>query len=410
MQVEVWACPEGENHACFSKNRVLASGFKLDLEFSEAQQMLKSSVAEFLSRECSLQSIRSMAQYRKGCSEEMWQDITKMGWLGLPFPEQYGGAGGNFMDLAALLEETGRALAPGPIFSTVVLGGLTILTDANETRKNQLIPPIISGETVATVALVEPHGDFDAKNVNMEASLIGNEWLVNGTKLFVPDALSADILITAVRTSESSDPENGVTVLLIPGSCRGVSIVPHKTEGVDKLAEVRFDSVRIPDSDILGHVGEGWPIMRRMLERAAAAKCVEMSGGAQAVLRMTLDHLKRRVQFGRPIGAFQSMQHHAADMATYVEGCRYISYQAAWKVAQGLPAPIEVSMAKAWVSDIYQKVCALAHECHGAIGFTREYDLQMYTHRANAQGQIFGDARFHRELVARMAVERSTLL
>ena len=373
----------------------------MDLAFNETQQMLKNSARELLAQECPLSLVRAMEEDPRGYTDELWQQMVDLGWLGLAFPEEYGGAGGDFMDLAALLEETGRALTPGPFFSTVVLGGLTLLDAADEDSRKELLPQIANGQLIMTMALTEIGGIYDAEGIQAEASLDGDEYVITGTKLFVPDAQVADLLIVATRTSQAPDPEDGVTLLLVPKGADGVSVIPHQTLASDVQSEVRFDGVRVPLSATLGDVDMGWPILERALRRAAAAKCVEMAGGAQAVLDMTLEYLKHRAQFGRPVGAFQSVQHHCANMATDVEGCRYIAYQAAWKVAQGAPATREVSMAKAWVSDAYQRVCALAHQCHGAIGFTKEHDLQLYTRRARIQEQAFGDAQFHRKLVAK---------
>jgi alkylation response protein AidB-like acyl-CoA dehydrogenase len=157
--------------------------------------------------------------------------------------------------------------------------------------------------------------------------------------------------------------------------------------------------VKVSADAALGEVGQGWPIVRRALQRAVAARCLEMLGGADAVLDMTVAYVKQRTQFGRPVGAFQAVQHHCANMAIDVEGSRHMAYQAAWRVSEGWPAQREVAMAKAWVSGAYQRVCAAAHQCHGAIGFTREHDLQLYTRRAKAQELSYGDADFHRELV-----------
>jgi alkylation response protein AidB-like acyl-CoA dehydrogenase len=148
-------------------------------------------------------------------------------------------------------------------------------------------------------------------------------------------------------------------------------------------------------------VNEGWPIIQRALNRAMAGKVVEMLGGAEAVLEMTVEYVKQRTQFGRPVGSFQAVQHHCANMATDVEGSRHIAYQAAWRVSESLPTDREVAMAKAWVSGAYQRVCATAHQCHGAIGFTREHNLQLYTRRAKVQELEYGNVNFHRELVLR---------
>ena len=372
----------------------------MDLAINETQQMLKNSAREFFARECPLSLVRAMEEHPKGYTDELWQGMVDLGWLGLALPEKYGGAGGDLMDVAALLEEMGRALMPGPFFSTVVLGAMTILDAADEDNKEKLLSQIANGQLIVTLALTEINGTYDPEGIQVSACVDRNGYVINGTKLFVPDAQASDLLIVATRTSQTFNPKEGVTLLLVPKGTDGVSITPHETLPSGAQGEVRFDEVRLPFSAALGGIDMGWPIIERTLRRASAAKCVEMVGGAQAVLDMTLKYLKYRAQFGRPLGAFQSLQHHCANMATDVEGCRYTAYQAIWKVAQSAPATREVAIAKAWVSDAYIRVCGLAHQCHGAIGFTKEHDLQMYTHRARIQEQAFGDAQVHRKVLS----------
>ena len=372
----------------------------MDLGFSESQQMLRSSAREFLEQECPTSLVRDMEEDPRGYSPELWGKIAGLGWLGLPFPQRYGGMELSYLDLVLLLEEMGRSLLPGPFFSSVVLGGLTILSAGAPTQKRDILSGIAKGETFVTLALTEPSATYRPEGVQTKATLHDSEYVLNGTKLFVPDAQVADLLIVATRTQEGSDPSQGITLFLVDAKASGIAITPLKTIAADKQAEVVFTDVHIPASSMLGTVGEGWPVLSRILDMAAVGKCAEMLGGADRVLEMTVEYVKQRVQFGRPVGSFQAVQHHCADMATAVEGCRYVTYQAAWRLSEGLPAAREVSIAKAWVSDAYQRVCALAHQSHGAIGFTQEYDLQLYTRRAKAAEVAYGDGAYHRELVA----------
>ena len=372
----------------------------MDLGLSESQQMLKSSAREFLERECPPTYVRAMEEDAKGFTDELWDKVVGLGWTALPFPEQYGGMGGSFLDLCVLLEEMGRSLLPGPFFSTVVLGGATILDAGSEQQKQEFLTQIAEGKLFVTLALTEPSGTYEPWGVQAQAQDHGDVFTLTGTKLFVPDAHVADYLIVAARTRQEQDPSKGITLFLVPTRTQGVSVTPLKTIASDKQFEVQLQEVRVPRTAVLGRVHEGWPIVQRALERAAAATCVQMVGGAQMVLDMTVEYAKQRVQFGRPIGSFQAIQHHCANMATDVEGSRFIAYQAAWKVSEGEPATREVAMAKAWVSEAYRRVCALAHQSHGAIGFTKEHNLQLYTRRAKAAEVTYGDAAFHRELVA----------
>jgi alkylation response protein AidB-like acyl-CoA dehydrogenase len=328
----------------------------------------------------------------------MWQKIAGQGWLGLIFPEKYGGVELSFLDLSVLLEEMGRALLPGPFFSTVMLGGMTILDAGSETQKQELLPQIAEGQLIVTLALTEPSARWDAGGVQARATRSGDNWVINGTKLFVPNAHVSDTLILAARTG---DGERDITLFLVPRNANGLSQTLLKTIAADRQSEVVFDNVTVPASAVLGEVNKGWDTIEKVLQWGAIGKCAEMVGGAQQVLDMTVEYAKQRTQFGRPIGSFQAIQHHCANMATDVEGSRYITYQAAWHLSEGLPAEREVAMAKAWVSDAYRRVCALGHQSHGAIGFTKEHNMQLYSRRAKAAELAFGDADYHLETVAK---------
>lgn len=370
----------------------------MDLGLSEIQQMLKNSAREFLSAECPLTLARAMEADERGYTDELWRQTVGLGWPGVAFPEQYGGTGGDFLDLAVLLEEIGRALMPGPFFATVVLGGLTVLDAGTEAQKRDILTGICSGQLRLTLALTEAAATYESWGIATTAVREGDAFRLNGSKLFVPDAHAADLLLVAARTAESADPAEGITLFIVPADAAGLTVNQLSTISADRQCEITFDKVTVPAAAVLGAVDGGWPIIQRALQRAVAGKCMEMLGGADAVVEMTVEYAKQRTQFGRPVGTFQAVQHHCANMATDVEGCRHIAYQAAWKVASGEPAAREVAMAKAWVSGAYQRVCNLAHQCHGAIGFTKEHDLQLYTRRAKVQELSYGEVNFHKEL------------
>ncbi|MCI0438425.1 MAG: acyl-CoA dehydrogenase [Chloroflexi bacterium] len=370
----------------------------MDLGLNEAQQMLKNSAREFLEAECPYSYVREMEADERGYTPELWQKLAEQGWLGLSFPERYGGVELSFLDLAILLEEMGRSLLPGPFFSTVVLGGMTILYAGSEAQKQEYLPRIAEGQIIVTLALTEPSARWDAAGVETRATRQGDGYVINGTKLFVPNAHVSDYLIVAARTG---DGERDVTLFILPREARGVGQTLLKTIASDRQSEVVFENVAVPSSAVLGEVNRGWDTIERVLAWGAIGKCAEMIGGAQEVLNMTVEYAKQRTQFGRPIGTFQAIQHHCANMATDVEGSKYITYQAAWRLSEGLPAEREIAMAKAWVSDAYRRVCALGHQSHGAIGFTKEHNMQLYSRRAKAAELAFGDSDFHLETVAK---------
>jgi alkylation response protein AidB-like acyl-CoA dehydrogenase len=369
----------------------------MDLGLDEGQQMLRSSARDFLDAECPTTHVRDMEEDERGYTPEMWRKLADQGWLGLIFPERYGGVGLGFLDLTILLEETGRALLPGPFFSTVVLGGMAIMDAGSDAQKAEFLSGISSGQVIATLALTEPSARWDAAGVQATAEATEDGYVISGTKLFVPNANVSDYLLVAARTGES---ERDVTLFITRSDAKGISQTLLKTIASDRQSEVVFDRVDVPASAVVGEVNKGWDTIEKVVRWGAAGKCAEMVGGSQQVLDMTVEFAKQRVQFGRPIGSFQAIQHHCANMATDVEGSRYLTYQAAWRLSEGLPAEREVAMAKAWVSEAYRRVCALGHQCHGAIGFTKEHDMQLYSRRAKAAELAFGDSDFYLEQVA----------
>ncbi len=372
----------------------------MDLALSEEQEMLKTMARDFLADKLPKTAVKEIEESEPGYSPELWKEMAGLGWMGLAFPEKYGGSDMNFLDLAVLLEEMGRACLPGPYFSTVVLGGLTIIDIGTEEQKQEYLPKIASGEAIFTLALTEPSARYDAAAIETEATAEKDAYIVNGTKLFVPDAHIADYMLVVARTDAKSKAEPGITIFIVDAKSPGISCTVLKTIANDKLCEVAFDQVKVPNENILGQLNQGWKEVQKIIQRAAVAKCCEMVGCIQQALDMTVEYAKERKQYDRPIGSFQVIQHYCADMATDVDGTRLSAYQAAWMLSEGLPCTQEVAIAKAWAGEACQRVMALAHQIHGAIGVTIDHDLQYYTRRAKAAEVSFGDADFYREIVA----------
>ena len=369
----------------------------MKLTLTEEQEMIKKTACDFLTDKCPKTFVTQMEENEAGYSKELWQEMAELGWMGLAFPEKYGGGDMSFLDLAVLLEEMGRACLPGPFFSTVVLGGLSILDLGNEEQKQKYLHELIRGEKIFTLALTEPgYQNYDASSVTVEATPDDSNYIINGTKLFVPDAHIADYLLCVAKTK----PENGITIFLADAKNPRINCTILKTVAGDKLCEVVFDQMPVPKANILGQMNQGWSAVQKIIERAAVGKCCEMVGNIQRVLEITVDYAKERKQFDHPIGSFQIIQHYCADMATDIDGARFSTYQAAWMLSEGLPCTKEVAIAKAWISEASQRVVALAHQVHGAIGVTIEHDLHFYTRRAKAAELAFGDADFYREVVA----------
>jgi len=373
----------------------------MDLEFTEEQNMLKSAARNFMKKECPPSLMKEMRDDERGYPQELWDKMIELGWLGVVIPDEYGGIGGDFLDLSILLEAMGEACCPGPFFSTVVLGGLAILSAGSHEQKQELLPKLANGELILALALTEPGAWYGASGITTRAVADGDEYVIDGTKLFVENAHIADYILCAARIGEDESPGEGLTLFLVDGRSQGIQCTLLKTLAYDKQCEVVFDKVRVPQKNILGKTGPAREMLDNLEEQAAVAKCAEMVGGLQAAFDMTIAYAKEREQFGRPIGTFQAVQHHCANMVIDVDGSRFITYQAACKIAKGLPVSMEAAMAKAWTSEASRRVTLLAHQIHGAISFCDEHDMHLYYRKAKAGEVAFGDGDYHLEKVAR---------
>jgi alkylation response protein AidB-like acyl-CoA dehydrogenase len=373
----------------------------MDLGLSEEQGLLKNAARDFLEKECPEAFVREMEEDERGYTPEFWQKMAAQGWQGIVIPEQYGGTGMTFTDLIVLLEELGRAVVPGPFMSTVVLGTMPILEAGTEEQKQEFLPKIAAGQLIMTLALTEPSAKWDADGVAMPAKAEGDSFVLSGTKLFVPDAHVSDYMVVAVRTKESENPEDGVTLLLVDSKSAGIEFTVLKTIAADKQCEVAFNEVRVPKANVLGEVDKGWPIIQGVKSKATVAACAYLVGLSQMDFDTSLDYAKERIQFGRPIGSFQAIQHKFADMIIDVDGSRFITYKAAWGLQENEPdAEMLVSMAKAWCNEATRRVVAHGQQIHGGIGFTKDYKIELYFRRQKWMELMWGDADYHRELVA----------
>ena len=369
----------------------------MNYELTEDQRIIKESAHRLLAESCSTDFVRMMAEDEKGFTPELWNSMAELGWMGLPFPEAYGGSGMSFLDLVVILTEMGYFCTPGPFFSTVVLGGLTVLEAGTEEQKKAILPEVAAGKRFLTLAWLEEEGIPQPEGIRLSADLQAGRVLLSGTKLFVPDAHVADTILCAARTGDA--PE-AISLFVVDAKQPGIRITPLETLADDKQFEVVFDRVAVPESDLLGEAGKGWPVLHNTLLRAAVGKCAEMDGASRKALEFAVGYAKERVQFGKLVGTFQAVQYHCADMLTFADTIHFMTCHAAWKIASGLPFVQEASMCKAWVSQAHRRLVGLAHQVLGGIGFMEEHDLQIYYRRAKAAELAFGDAELHREKVA----------
>jgi len=373
----------------------------MDLDLTQEQRILKRSARDFLKKECPPSLLREMKDDERGYPQKLWDQMADLGWMGVMIPEKYGGIGGDYLDLCILLESMGASCCPGPFFSTVVLGGTAVMLAGTDEQKATFLPKIADGDLIFALATTEPGAWYDVSGIVMSATEGKEGYMLNGTKLFVQNAHIADYIICAARTDASKAPEGGLTLFLVDAKSPGVKCTPLKTLAYDKQCEVIFDKVNVPKTNILGEIDQAYSTCENLQIQAAVAKCAELVGCIQTAFDMTVAYAKERKQFGRPIGSFQAVQHHCANMVVDVDGSRFITYQAAWKISTGLSAGMDAAMAKAWTSNASSAVTALAHQIHGAISFTDEYDVHLFYRRAKAGEVAFGDAEYHLEKVAR---------
>ena len=361
--------------------------------------MLRRSAREFLAKECSPKVVRRLMESEDGFDAALWKKVADLGWTALGIPEAYGGVG-TFLDLVVVLEEAGRALLPGPFFSTMGLAVPAIIEAGSEAQKKQALSAIAAGTARATLAVTEPSGRWDAESIRLTARQSGGGWRLDGVELFVPDAPAADYMVVVARTR--GEAEEGVTLILVEGRPKGMTVKPLDTlDMTRRWSEVRFDGVELAADAVMGAPDKAWPHLKRALEWATAALCAEMVGGVQKVLETSTDYAKTRHQFGKPIGIYQAVSHKIADMLVMSESSRSATYYAAWTVDADAPdRALASSMAKAYVSDAYRKVAGDGIQVHGGIGFTWEHDMHLYFKRAKSSEVTLGDATYHRELVA----------
>jgi len=364
----------------------------MDFDFSETQNILLNSAKSFLEKEAK-DLFREVEKTEEGYSGECWQKMSELGWLGVVFPEEYGGIGGTFQDLVLILEEMGRVLFPGPFISTVV-SGLAILEQGSPSQKNELLPKLIEGKLILSPAMINPHPAMAEMKTEEQVRVEDGDYVLSGTRLFVPFGHVADMFIYGVHTEE------GKTLFLMDARGTGITRMALDSIGADKPCEVSLESVRAPESSILGKVGKGDVIAGKMAERGALAESAFIVGMLEQVLKISVAYAKEREQFERKIGSFQAIQHQCADMATDIDKVKFLTYEAAWKLSQNLPAKKEISMAKAWASDASRRVSLLGVKIHGGTGVSEEHDMQLYFRRAKASEVTFGDGDFHREIVA----------
>ena len=366
----------------------------MDFGLSEEQQLFKASVNNFLSRNYETNILRKMLKGEMEFPSGLWGKIGELGWLGVAIPERYGGSGMGFQELVILFEEIGQACLISPILSSV-LSSLLILEAGNKKQKESYLPKLAAGEIIIAPALHEAGFYYQEEGIRVRASKGHDGYIIDGLKAPVPDGGLADYFICPAN---SGDRET--TLFMVKADTPGITLSRLKTIAGDNQTEIRFDQVAVSEEHVLGEVKRGWAHVEKIISKAALLKSAEMLGGSRKTLDMCVEYMKVREQFGQALGNFQAVQHKCAEMLTCVDLSRDIVYKPAWMIDQGLACDIDIAMAKAWTSDAYRRVAQTAFQLFGAIAFCEEHDMHLYLRQAKSGEVNFGDATYHRHLIA----------
>ena len=367
----------------------------MNFTFSDEQEELRRTIRRFFDDKSPSTEVRRLMETPDGYDEAVWKQMAQeLGLQAIAIPEEYGGQGFSFVELGIVLEEAGRALLCSPFLATAAIAAHAILNAGTDEQKKALLPGIASGETIATLALGEPDKGWSADDITLEAK----DGVLNGSKTYVIDGHVANLIVVAAREPGTGGTD-GISLYVVKGDAEGLTRT--KLEALDltrKLARLDFNNVK---AEALGPKGQAWPALQRTLDQAAVALAAEMTGGAQRALDMAVQYAKDRYQFGRPIGSFQAIKHKCADMLLEVESAKTATYYALWVAAADDPElSIVAPMAKAYAADAFNKAARDNIQVHGGIGFTWEHDAHLYYRRAKSSELMFGDAPYHRELLA----------
>jgi alkylation response protein AidB-like acyl-CoA dehydrogenase len=367
----------------------------MNFGFTEEQELLRQEVRKLLDAASPLETVRKVAETPEGYSRELWKQIAELGWLGLTIPEAHGGAGLGWVDLTVVLEEMGRTLFPSPFLATT-LAAAAIADAGSDAQKQRWLSRLADGSRIATLAVLEAGDRPGPAGIQLAATPLGDGFALSGEKVQVLDGAAADLLVVAFRTGRAADD---VALAVVERSAPGVAV--ENTPSIDatkRVARVRLDGARIAPDAVMGGA---WPALARTLDRAAAAVTAEMVGAAEGALHLTVGYARQRSQFGSPIGRFQGVKHPLAEMYVDVESWKSLLYWAAWCIDRGeADAPRAVSLAKAYASEAFARIGIDAVQLHGGIGYTWEYDAQLYLKRSKWARPIFGDSDFHYDRVA----------
>ncbi len=375
----------------------------MDLTLNETQTMLQTSAREFMEDQVPKTRVLEIDDSESGFDPALWQQMAELGWPLLTIPEEYGGLGQGWVDLGVISEVMGYYACPSPLLSSAVLSAQAIIAAGSEEQKQAMLPGIAEGQQIYALAYTEPDYSWQPGAIQTSAAPSDGGYVVNGTKLFIPDANVADRILVAARASEGGSSQDGLTLLAVDRTSPGVTTRVMDGWIGPKACEVSFENVEVGADDVLGEPGAAWDAIEYAMDRATAVLCAFMAGGSQAVYDMTREYSQSRIAFGVPIGTFQRVQDHVIDALTDADSAKWTAFEALWQLDEGMDdAPIGVSTAKSVASLGFPRACDAAHHVHAGIGADLEYGLTQYTKRARTLQHYLGDHVYHKARMARL--------
>ena len=380
----------------------------MDLALNEIQSLIQNLAREFMEGEMPKDKVLEIDDSPSGFSEEVWRKMCEIGWAGMIIPEAYGGSENSFTDLGVLYEVMGYYACPSPHLSSSVICAQAIMEAGSDDQKKALLPGIASGQQIFALALTEPEYGWEPAQVQLQATRQGDGFVLDGTKLFVPDANVADQLLVAARTGQGTSSGQGISLFVVDKNAAGVSVRVQTGWIGPKVCEVTLNKVEVPQSAVLGPVDGAWPTIENALDMGTVVLCAYMAGGAKRVHDMSLEYSQPRMAFGVPIGTFQRVQDHVIESLNQAAAAKWAAFEALSQVDDGdSGAQVSISMAKAIASVGFPLACDESHHVHAGIGTDLEYGLTQYTKRARTLQHFLGDAVHHKARMARLLQKKA---
>lgn len=368
----------------------------MNFGLTEDQELLRSEARKFLNEQSPIEEVRRQMAEPAGYSKQAWKTLASLGWTGMIIPAEFAGAQLGWIELIVLLEETGRSLFPSPLISTLLTSSL-IVDLASDAQKQRWLPGLAAGSEIGTLALFDRPDDITREGIAVRGRRAGDQLVLEGRKRHVIDSPNASVFAVAFRAENDE-----IGLALVPGDADGLQVEALETLDLSKrIGHLELHSVRVPETAILGNPGESWPAIERVMDRGAIATSAEILGAGEAALAITVQFAKDRVQFGSPIGRFQGVKHPLAEMHVDLESIRSLLYHAAWALEESPDeVPFAASKVKAFATEAFMRIGVDGVQLHGAVGYTEEYDIQLYLKRSKWSRPAFGDENYHLDRVA----------